>query len=345
MSDDAPLITTVIPTFQRPELLRRAITSVLGQSYRRLQVSVYDNASGDETAAVVAELARGDARVTYHCHATNIGLGANFAYALADVETPYFTILSDDDYHLPGFFETAMRGFEEHPDAMFSGGSVISMTEGGQITHVSMDLWERDGYFPAPDGLFEWTIPRHPDITGLVFRTDVIDHVGALDPALLNADYDFEWRIAARFPYVVSKEPCVVSVVHETQATRTSDTGVWLLSYRTMRGHLDANAALSAGTRARAHAVLAGTFGDALRVLALTALRDRNFVTARSLADALGDEFGRPREARLLRVLAESCERVPPLQLGLRAAYAALLGVRRLRTRDTRRLVERVRAV
>ena len=298
---DAPLITTVIPTYRRPQLLARAIRSVLRQTYPHLQVCVYDNASGDETEAVVAALAREDPRVRYHCHATNIGLGANFTHALRDVSSPYFTILSDDDYHLPNFFATALRGFEAHPDAMFSAGSVVSMTEGGRITHVAMDLWERDGYFPAPEGLFEWTIPKHPDITGLLFRSEVVERVGTLDPALLNADFDFEWRIAARFPYVVSKEPCVVSVVHDTQATRTSDAGAWLLGYRTMRGHLDANDALAPDVRERARSVLASTFGDAFRILGLTAVRDRNFALARGLADGLEEELGRPRDARLLR--------------------------------------------
>jgi len=317
---------------------------VLAQTYPHLQVCVYDNASGDETAEVVAELARADPRVTYHCHETNIGLGANFTYAIEHVSTPYFSILSDDDYHLPNFFTTAMRGFEAHPDAMFSAGAVVSMTEDGEITHVPMNLWERDGYFPAPDGLFEWTIPKHSDITGLLFRSEVIERVGPLDPALLNADYDFEWRIAARFPYVISKEPCVVSVVHDTQATRVSDAAAWLLSYRTMRGHLDANDELAPDVRARAQALLASTFGDSFRILALTAVRDRNFALARGLADGLEHEFARPRDARVIRSIATACERVAPLHLGLRGAYATLLGIRRFRTRDTKELVDRLRA-
>ena len=45
-----PLITTIIPTYQRPQLLRCAIQSVLDQTYANFQVCVYDNASGDETA-------------------------------------------------------------------------------------------------------------------------------------------------------------------------------------------------------------------------------------------------------------------------------------------------------
>lgn len=335
-----PEVTTVIPTYRRPHLLERAITSVLQQTYPHLRVCVYDNASGDETGEIVARLAQADPRVRYHCHAENIGMAANFTFALEHIETPFFSILADDDYLLPGFFATAMQGFDAHPDAMFSAGSVVSMTEEGQVTHVSMSLWERTGYFPAPEGLFEWTIPRHPDITGLLFRTEVIEHVGSLDPALLNADYDFEWRIISRYPYVVSSEPCVVSVVHDTQATRTSDADAWLASYHTMRGHLAANESLSEDVRARAQTLLAGTFADAMLVVGLTAVRDRNFAIAHGAARALEHEFGRARESRLLELLTGACERVPPLHGGLRAAYALVLASRRWRTRDLKRQID-----
>ena len=68
-----PLITTIIPTYRRPKLLRRAIMSVLNQTSPHFQICVYDNASGDETAAVVAEFSKNDPRVKYHCHTENIG--------------------------------------------------------------------------------------------------------------------------------------------------------------------------------------------------------------------------------------------------------------------------------
>jgi len=50
-----PLITTVIPTYRRPAMLRRAIRSVLSQTFPDFRLCVYDNASGDETAVVVEE--------------------------------------------------------------------------------------------------------------------------------------------------------------------------------------------------------------------------------------------------------------------------------------------------
>jgi|GEM_PF-4090006 len=104
MNDTAkPLITTIIPTYRRPKLLRRAISSVLNQTYPHFQVCVYDNASGDETASVVAELSKEDPRVKYHCHAENIGATENFIYGMEHVEIPFFTLLSDDDLIFPNF--------------------------------------------------------------------------------------------------------------------------------------------------------------------------------------------------------------------------------------------------
>src|SRR5689334_15432360 len=101
MENELSQITTIIPTYRRPQLLRRAIQSVLNQTYPHFQLWVYDNASGDETADVVAEFMQKDPRVKYHCHPHNIGAVANFNYGMAQVTTAYFSFLSDDDVVLP----------------------------------------------------------------------------------------------------------------------------------------------------------------------------------------------------------------------------------------------------
>jgi glycosyltransferase involved in cell wall biosynthesis len=58
VSDSEPSVTTIIATYHRPKLLRRAIKSVLAQTYPHFQVFVYHNASGDETATVMRKLAK-----------------------------------------------------------------------------------------------------------------------------------------------------------------------------------------------------------------------------------------------------------------------------------------------
>ena len=83
-----PLVTTVLTTFRNPGLLTRAIDSVLGQTFRDLRLSIYDDASNDETEGVVGAYAARDARVTYHRHPSNIGLVHNFAFGLEGVTTP-----------------------------------------------------------------------------------------------------------------------------------------------------------------------------------------------------------------------------------------------------------------
>ena len=105
MPPDTPLITTIIPTYRRPTLLKRAIESVLQQAYPHFQVWVLDNASGDETAEVVTQLTQQDKRVKYYCHPENVGAFNNFQYGLEQVSTPFFSFLSDDDMLLPDFYQ------------------------------------------------------------------------------------------------------------------------------------------------------------------------------------------------------------------------------------------------
>ena len=206
MSD--PRITTIIPTYRRPGSLRRSVESVLAQTYPDLAVSIFDNASGDETAAVVKELARKDPRVRHHCHAKNLGAAANFQAGLAAVQTPYFSFLSDDDFLLPGFYEHAMNMLEERPDAgFFCGQTVMYDPADGSHTLEPQGDWEETLY-PAGEStvqmirsMFIWT--------GALFRTEVGRAAGPLVPGTV-VDVLFLARAAALFPFYVSMKPCAV---------------------------------------------------------------------------------------------------------------------------------------
>ncbi|MDI6792570.1 MAG: glycosyltransferase family A protein [bacterium] len=216
-----PVITTVLPTYRRPKLLRRAIRSVLNQTYPHFQVCVYDDASGDETAAVVAEMAQSDLRIKYYCHPENIGCDENYNYGAEHVETPFFSFLSDDDVLLPEFYETALEGFAKFPDAALSGGLTIGMTDKGKVGYGSVLGWERTGYYPPPDGFFPMVEKGHPVWTGVLFRTDPVKDIRpALDMEIGGGtDGYLLYRIALRFPIVISKKPCAIGVMHPSSAT------------------------------------------------------------------------------------------------------------------------------
>ena len=127
-------ITALIPTYRRPHFLRRAILSVLQQTYTNLQVNVFDNASEDITEQVVSSLKEMDNRVFYCAHPSNIGALRNFAYAFQSVNTPYFSILSDDDALAPEFYERAINILEKHRDLMFVVLNTLSINEHADLT-------------------------------------------------------------------------------------------------------------------------------------------------------------------------------------------------------------------
>jgi glycosyltransferase involved in cell wall biosynthesis len=212
MNTDKPQITTIICTYRRPQLLRRAIESVLNQTYQDFQICVYDNASGDNTAAVVAEFSQRDHRVKYHCRPENIGLLANYSSAMKEVTTPFFSFLADDDVILPNFYDVALSGFIKEPKAFFSATSFMCLSMQGN--KVGGDKFPTKVYCP-PDGLFEFiNTNTNPNLHGTLMRREVISDCGEFSTVTSWADRDLLFRIAAAHPVVLSAEEGLIFTVH-----------------------------------------------------------------------------------------------------------------------------------
>jgi glycosyltransferase involved in cell wall biosynthesis len=218
-----PLITTVIPTYKRPVLLKRAIQSVLNQTYTNVKVCVYDNASGDETREVVEEIIKTDSRVKYHCHEQNLGFAKNFQYGMQNIKGVFFSLLSDDDVLLPDFYNIAYNGFLKYPSA----GFVITKTLFIRDNAISAST-------PAPfppgfyQGLeaFDAMIKYSPPIwTGILFRKEVIDKIGVCDPEIgILLDWEYELRAASKFDYLFLDEIGAILLLHESSFSGTGAT-------------------------------------------------------------------------------------------------------------------------
>jgi len=286
-----PLITTIIPTYRRPKLLQRAIKSALNQTYPHFQVCVYDNASGDETASVVAELAKDDPRVKYHCHSENIGAFNNFNYGMEHIDTPYFSFLSDDDILLPEFFQTAMDGFEKYPDAVFSAGSCIIMNDKGKVGSIMPFSWEKDGYFTPPEGLFQMIDGKHISWTSIVFRREVIKNIGSFDKEVGIVDLDFELRIVSRFPYVVSKKPCAIFVIHDLSYCGSATYKSFWPGWNKMIRNITEDEQLPFDVRKRAENILIDQIKLMLRGFLIKSIKEKNFDEAYEIARIFKDYY------------------------------------------------------
>lgn len=90
-----PLVSVVIPTRNRKELLRRALNSVFSQTYTRLQIIVVDDASTDETKAMVSSLS--DNRLCYLRHSSSRGGAAARNTGIRAATGAAIGFLDDDD--------------------------------------------------------------------------------------------------------------------------------------------------------------------------------------------------------------------------------------------------------
>lgn len=199
-------ITTIIPTYKRPFLLKKAVESVLSQTHKNFIVCVYDNASNDETEDIVRDLMKQDSRIRYYRHLENIGMMANYQFAFSLIDTPYFSFLSDDDYILPHFFEIALQGFGQYPDAAFSACGVKAVDENGELISDPLSDWPKEGYFFALEGLTAM-IGRPLLPNGILFQHALVEGV-RLDPSKdiqIRWDTDYLLQIILRFPFVVNK--------------------------------------------------------------------------------------------------------------------------------------------
>jgi glycosyltransferase involved in cell wall biosynthesis len=112
-----PRVTVVIPTYNRANLLREAIGSVLNQTRQDFAILVSDNASSDNTAEVVAGFR--DSRIRYHRHPQNVGMRENFRMAIAMTETEFVATLPDDDLYLPEHLQSALDALTAYPQAVY----------------------------------------------------------------------------------------------------------------------------------------------------------------------------------------------------------------------------------
>jgi hypothetical protein len=143
-----PLVSVVLPTHNRPDLLRRAIDSVLAQRYTRWELLVVDD-GGEADSQVVVE-ATGDDRVHWQRIDRRGVSGARNA-ALASVTGEIVTYLDDDNVLDPEWLYSVVWAFEQRPDVdVLYGAFVIDDqlrldgSSAGDLPRTFLSSWSRD---------------------------------------------------------------------------------------------------------------------------------------------------------------------------------------------------------
>ena len=111
-------VRVFVLTYRRPALLRRALRSLLGQTFRDWVCELHNDAPDDPSPQLILEeVAPGDSRFVYCQHIQNEGAVACFNRVFKGGPEPYAALLEDDNWWEPGFLSTLLPLIEATPDA------------------------------------------------------------------------------------------------------------------------------------------------------------------------------------------------------------------------------------
>ncbi len=131
-----PLVSILIPVFNRERLVIDALESTLSQTYPNYEVVVCDNCSTDGTFEVVQEYARKDPRVRAFRNEQNIGPVGNWKRCAEYSRGEFVKILYSDDWLEPNAVERLVEPLLKHNDVGFSYSAVDIHYEDGTVSRL-----------------------------------------------------------------------------------------------------------------------------------------------------------------------------------------------------------------
>jgi glycosyltransferase involved in cell wall biosynthesis len=216
-----PLVTVVIPVFNRERTVVAAIESVLRQTYQSIEVIVVDDASTDGSIDAVRSVS--DPRVRLVEAGTNRGAAGARNLGIAMATGEFVAFQDSDDEWLPTKLQRQMDLFESRTVAVYCGMAIVEPLASGRI-----DLrYNPPINLPNPSGdlldlLLEDSIVSTQT---LVVRREMLDVVGGFDESLpATEDWDLAIRLAKLGPIIFVDDLLVVQRFSENSLTRNTAT-------------------------------------------------------------------------------------------------------------------------
>lgn len=134
-----PLISVVMPVYNRADLLPRAIDSILAQTYKDFEFIIVDDGSTDNSVQIIEQYMEKDKRIKLVKNVKNRGIAYSRTRGNAEARGKYIAVMDSDDQALPHRLETSLKVFKEHPE----------------IDALSAGLWDIEKPIPAAE-ILRW---------------------------------------------------------------------------------------------------------------------------------------------------------------------------------------------
>ncbi|MCP4350154.1 MAG: glycosyltransferase [Desulfobacterales bacterium] len=210
--NDNPLVSVIIPTYNRARMLKQAVDSVLAQDFADFELIVVDDGSDDNTQEILDEYQ--DEIIVIQQE--NKGVSAARNKGIVSASGRFTAFLDSDDLWMPKKLSAQVSFFHSNPDAL------ICQTE---------EIWIRNNVRVNPK-------KKHKKLSGMIFepslylclvspsavmiKRSLFDEVGVFDENLPACeDYDLWLRISCKYPVYLIDTPLIVKQGgHEDQLSR-----------------------------------------------------------------------------------------------------------------------------
>lgn len=229
---NTPLVSILIPTYNRPEYLRKAVESCLKQTYPNFEVIITDNSANDASAKMAAGWT--DPRVRYFSNGGNIGPYGSTARGLSIAAGKYIKFLLDDDLLKPRCLEAMVKAMEENPSVGVVMAPLELIDEHGERICPRFYVFRRMHYrfrYQFGDGLIDRRRVMKDFLTrdypctvpsGIMFRTAALSAAGPFCPdAEFAGDLEMCMRLGATWDFYYIDEVLTSERHHMQRHTAT----------------------------------------------------------------------------------------------------------------------------
>jgi GT2 family glycosyltransferase len=227
------LVSTIIPVFNRPQLLRAAVDSVLSQTYRPIEVIIVDDGSTDDTPRVAAALEVEHPGIVSWLRIENAGPGPAREAGRLRARGEFLQYLDSDDRLLPHKFELQVAALRRRPDCGIAYGTTRLIDERGRVLKTPFKWTGQDIPALFPGLLVDrWWCTHTP-----LYRRSLCDAIGPWSDLRWSQDWEYDARAGALGTLLVRCNAEVSEHCHHDGERQTSSAD-WERDPRRLRNRV-----------------------------------------------------------------------------------------------------------
>jgi glycosyltransferase involved in cell wall biosynthesis len=222
-------VSVIIPTYNRANLLPRAIKSVLNQTFQDFELIIVDDGSTDNTRKVVEEFQQKDSRIKYIFQENSGGPAKPINSGIKNSKGEYIAILESDDEWLLEKLEKQIKVLEEFKNVGLVSCYAFRIFEDGTKKLYKTPYLE---LFKKTKWKLFWEKWGIISPSTIMIRKEVVEKIGFFDEKIkAGADVDFYLRCIKEFDFYFIDEPLVNYYESEESLSKKQFWKKWISEY------------------------------------------------------------------------------------------------------------------